>query len=102
MGKNLTAIDLGSNRTAVEIVAGWAHTCARLDNNRVKCWGNNSQGQLGQWPCRGGGCSKSHPNLMGDILKPISLGERKLPAVKGNFKTKFGFSVNDKVSWKFS
>lgn len=32
---------------AVEVAAGFGHTCARLGNNQVKCWGNNYYGQLG-------------------------------------------------------
>ena len=35
----VAAIDLGTNRTAIMIGAGWRHTCAVLDSNEVKCWG---------------------------------------------------------------
>lgn len=31
----------------VEIAVGVAHTCARLADGRVKCWGSNDSGQLG-------------------------------------------------------
>lgn len=30
-----------------ELAAGAAHTCARLENKRVTCWGKNSGGELG-------------------------------------------------------
>ncbi|MFN8542497.1 MAG: hypothetical protein U0232_34085, partial [Thermomicrobiales bacterium] len=30
-----------------QLVAGGGHTCARLSNNEVRCWGSNSKGQLG-------------------------------------------------------
>ena len=47
MGDSLTAVDLGSGRTAKVIVAGGSHTCAILDNSSIKCWGANATGQLG-------------------------------------------------------
>ena len=33
-------VNLGRNRTARQVVAGADYTCAILDNNEVKCWGN--------------------------------------------------------------
>lgn len=44
---NLGAIDLGPGRTALEIGAGEQHACARLDDETIKCWGGNGDGQLG-------------------------------------------------------
>ena len=41
------AINLGTGRTATAITAGEMHTCAILDNGTVKCWGWNTNGQLG-------------------------------------------------------
>src|SRR5262249_12283496 len=32
---------------AVEIAAGYQHSCARLSDDTVRCWGNNDAGQLG-------------------------------------------------------
>ena len=43
----LTGIDLGTGRTATAIAAGKYHNCALLDNASVKCWGQNTYGQLG-------------------------------------------------------
>jgi hypothetical protein len=40
-------IDFGVGRTAMQISAGYEHTCAVLDNGTVKCWGYNDYGQLG-------------------------------------------------------
>src|SRR5690606_33135312 len=47
MGDNLDAVDLGTGRTAMAIVAGQYHTCALLDDASIKCWGYNENGQLG-------------------------------------------------------
>ncbi len=47
MGENLPYVNLGTNKTALDIVAGEAHSCAVLNDNSVKCWGRNSEGQLG-------------------------------------------------------
>jgi len=36
-----------AGQRAVEVVAGGAHSCARLNTGRVFCWGFNRDGQLG-------------------------------------------------------
>jgi len=38
---------VGLRGTAVEVVAGRRHTCARLESGEVRCWGGNGSGQLG-------------------------------------------------------
>ena len=74
MGDNLTAVDLGTNRTAKSLSAGIYHTCAILDNNSVKCWGRNGFGQLGlgSMTHRGDGA-----NEMGDNLLAVDLGTNR-------------------------
>lgn len=47
MGDNLLAVELGSGRTAKKISLNYNSTCAILDDNTTKCWGDNSSGQLG-------------------------------------------------------
>jgi alpha-tubulin suppressor-like RCC1 family protein len=48
MGDALPVVNLGTGRTARAISAGFNHACVNLDDNTVKCWGNNNNGQLGQ------------------------------------------------------
>ena len=43
----LGPVDLGSGRTALAIAAGELHTCARLDDASVRCWGFGATGRLG-------------------------------------------------------
>lgn len=38
---------IGLSRPASELSVGGYHTCARLDNNQIYCWGRGSKGQLG-------------------------------------------------------
>jgi len=66
-----TKVNLGTGRTAVQITAGSFHTCALLDDSNVKCWGNNTYGQLGYEDTTSRGTSASQ---MGDNLTPINLG----------------------------
>ena len=41
MGDNLSIVDLGFERTAKAIATGVFHTCVLLDNDQVKCFGEN-------------------------------------------------------------
>ncbi|SVE28724.1 uncharacterized protein METZ01_LOCUS481578, partial [marine metagenome] len=47
MGDNLPVVNLGTGRTATAIDARNISTCAILDNGSIKCWGCNSDGNLG-------------------------------------------------------
>lgn len=76
MGDNLPLVDLGTNKKAVSIDAGAAHTCAVLDDNTIKCWGYGPSGRLGL----GDGNSKGYgPGEMGDNLPAVQLGLGKVP-----------------------
>lgn len=71
MGSALKSIDLGSGRTALDVAAGGSHTCAVLDDQTVKCWGENRTGQLGLGDASARGKA---PGQMGDALPVVNLG----------------------------
>ncbi len=70
MGDSLSTVNLGSGRTALSIATGNYHSCAILDNNTVKCWGRNVEGQLGLGDTSNRG---DEENEMGDNLAAIEL-----------------------------
>ncbi|MDI1446267.1 MopE-related protein [Polyangium sp. 6x1] len=74
MGDVLPAVDLGAGQTATGIMAGSIHTCALLTGGTVKCWGFNSQGQLGLGDTQNRG---DGPGEMGDNLPLVDLGSGK-------------------------
>jgi alpha-tubulin suppressor-like RCC1 family protein len=71
LGADLPAVDLGTDRYATALAGGGNHTCALLDDHRVKCWGYATDGQLGlgDVDARGDG-----PGEMGDALPTVDLG----------------------------
>lgn len=46
-GADLPAIKLGQGVRARSVATNGTHTCALLEDSRIKCWGRNSSGQLG-------------------------------------------------------
>ena len=70
MGDALPVVQLGSGRSAVQLAAGWDHTCAVLDNDAVKCWGLNGAGHLGLGDRETRG---DQPGEMGDALPEVRL-----------------------------
>ena len=56
---------------AISVVAGANSTCALSGGGQVKCWGDNTDGALGQGDSMHRG---NLPGQLGDALKPISLG----------------------------
>mmetsp|Transcript_62883 Transcript_62883/g.138438 ORF Transcript_62883/g.138438 Transcript_62883/m.138438 type:complete len:436 (-) Transcript_62883:70-1377(-) len=86
MGDALDNLDFGAGRTAIQLAAGTLHTCARLNNDDVKCWGHNDWGQLGQGDINYRG---DQPSEMGDDLPPVDLGIARtaLQIVAGKWHT---------------
>jgi alpha-tubulin suppressor-like RCC1 family protein len=74
-GDALPFVNLGSGRTAVDICDHDHANCALLDNGKIKCWGQNSYGALGNGDNTG---SKAligdEPGEMGDNLDYVDLG----------------------------
>ena len=71
MGNSLPFVSLGTGRTAKQISAGWHHMCVILDNNLVKCWGQNTAAQLGLGDTLNRG---DNANEMGDNLPYVNIG----------------------------
>jgi alpha-tubulin suppressor-like RCC1 family protein len=73
-------VKLGAGRKAVAITAGYMHTCALLDNGKVRCWGAASSGQLGY-----GNTKKIGDDETPASVRPVKLGaQRKAIAISAS------------------
>src|SRR3569832_2850329 len=79
MGDALPVVNLGTGRTAISIAASGAHSCALLDNGKVKCWGVNWGGQLGLGDTATRG---DEPGEMGDALLTVDVGLHSVISVR--------------------
>jgi E3 ubiquitin-protein ligase HERC3 len=70
----IPAVSLGTGRTAKSISAGFHHTCAILDDDRLKCWGAPTAGELGLGSLEYRGFASVAGNGMGDSLPAVDLG----------------------------
>ncbi len=85
----ITDIDLGSGRTAVDVAIGAGSSCAILDSGSVKCWGNNSEGELGQGDTTG----RPTPPVL-----PVDLGiGRKAKSLAAGYAFNCALLDNDRV-----
>ena len=64
-------VDVGGTVTA--LAAGWDHTCALLSDGSVRCWGKNTEGELGLGSTAPASQSKT-PRALG----AIKLGEKAI------------------------
>jgi len=86
MGNALKSVDLGIGKVVKAISAGSGHTCALMAEGSVKCWGNNSVGQLGIGNTLNRG---NNVDEMGDNLPAVDLGDGKIAIAisTGDFHT---------------
>lgn len=102
MGDNLPFVLLGTGRTAKAITMGFWHTCVILDNDSMKCWGDNHYGQLGLGMSQYSyGDNVTH---MGDNLPIVRLGSGRFPksVVAGSSITCALMDDNTIKCWGFS
>ena len=71
MGDDLPAVDFGAGRTVKAMSSASDNNCVVLDNGTVKCWGDNSIGELGLDDIRR---PREQPGEMGDALPAVNLG----------------------------
>ena len=108
---SLGIVDLGNNHTVKAIALGSQHTCAILDNNKVKCWGWNQKGQLGYGSAGQGSLGKA-PREMGTYLdyvggansnfkaKAITAGYQHTCAIRKNGNvTCWGFNASGQLGY---
>lgn len=72
MGNFLPFVNLGTNKKVKLAFLGAQHTCAILLDDSIRCWGNNSSGQLGIGFKTNIGDEK---NEMGNLMIPTNFGE---------------------------
>ena len=79
-------VSLGADVTAKFLTAGSNHTCAILSNGKVKCWGENSYGQLGL----GDEKERKKPKLvkLGGNAQFLTAGSNHTCAILSNGKAK--------------
>jgi hypothetical protein len=71
MGDSLSALDLGTGVSILAVTTGQQHACALLTGGVVKCWGDNTYGELGQGDTMPRG---NLPGQMGAQLAAVNLG----------------------------
>ena len=71
MGNRLKFINLGKGRLVKAVEASSAHTCAILDNEKLKCWGISTRARLGSGGSQDFGFSRK---FMGDNIPYVKLG----------------------------
>lgn len=86
------AVSLGGS--AVQITAGNNHSCALLDDGNVRCWGDNTVGQLGL-----GNTMNLGDDELPSSVEPIMLGGAAEQIAAGGNHTCARLTNNDVVCW---
>ncbi|MDP7203619.1 MAG: hypothetical protein QGF72_05760, partial [Candidatus Poseidoniaceae archaeon] len=84
MGEHLAFVNLGDNKTAVQISVGFYHACAVLNDASVKCWGRNSEYQLGTGNTTQIGTTAA---TLGDQMPAVNLGGNAVKVAAGQYHT---------------
>jgi len=71
MGNYLPAINVGSGKNVINMQLGYRFTCVILNDDSLKCFGQNDLGQLGYGDTEDRG---DDSNEMSDYLSPVNLG----------------------------
>lgn len=82
MGSSLKFLNLGPEKV-ISLALGGDHSCALFESGRVKCWGQNSYGQLGYGDTSQRGRAAGS---MGASLKFIDLGGEKAISIFGGYE----------------
>ena len=90
MGDDLAFVNLGTDKTAKQVAASRAgsHTCAILNNDKVKCWGSNSDGQIGDGTSGTNRLTPTDVSLGSSTVKQICLGRKHTCAIMNDDNVK--------------
>lgn len=69
MGDNLDFTDFGRLARVQELVMGLGHSCARLSGAKIRCIGNNAEGQLGN----ASETSRTYSETIAEEISPVLL-----------------------------
>ncbi|MBK7829471.1 DUF4215 domain-containing protein [Nannocystis sp.] len=98
----IPAVDLGAK--ALSLVAGEAHTCALVENGKVRCWGRGTFGQLGLASAQNIGDNEQPWSVsdvpLGGPVQAIAAGQNHNCALFGSGKVRcWGAGVNGSLGY---